>query len=293
MVAAIFSETQVSIVSSSNLATIGDKIFLTVIVKTTSGAQEVRIISEKKDFELISQESKEPRKQENFVVLEINLTISFFKTGDYDIGPFNVDLLKGDKTIETKTTNSIPITIKSVLEESDKDIKPIKELMEIKGNPFYVLKYVFVILFFVLAFILLIFWNKRRKSRIGAPLKPALSPVDEFDLKLKELKGLNLFEKGMIKEFFTRLSIIIKQFLFRKYKFNAEDFTSYETMYNLKRRENEVLILNNMEFLFNISDLVKFAKFIPDSSISCEVIEKIDDVILSYKKRFQAEEKPE
>ena len=88
-----------------------------------------------------------------------------------------------------------------------------------------------------------------------------------------------------MKLFFLDLTQIIKQFLHRTYGFNAEDFTTYETLYDLRRRETEAALLNNMEFLFNTADLVKFAKFIPDAAVLDEVSGKLDHTIGIYKKR--------
>ena len=284
----LFSETQVSISSTSNLATIGDKIHLKIVIKSTSNVQDVKISTEMKDFEVISKEIQKPRKQEDDVVVEVNVTVTFFKTGDYEIGPFKIELINNNEVIETKHTNAIPITIKSVLKEADKDIKPLKELIEIKGNPFYILKYIIVFLFGVFLAFLIFLWIKGRKRRAEIPLEPVRSPLEELDVRIEELIGLKLFEKGNFKEFFIRLTAIIKRFIFRTYRFKAEDFTTYETLTHLKRKESEVLMLNHMEF--NISDLVKFAKFIPDSDISDEVIIKIKDVIVSYKKRIMSQE---
>ena len=126
-----------------------------------------------------------PSKEIEFTPNDIGLKYEevFFKTGDFEIGPFKIDLMKDNKVVETKLTNSIPITIKSVLDKNDKDIKPLKKLMEIKGNPFYILKYVFAFLVGVLLVILILMWNKSRKKRAGVPLTPILSPIDELDAK--------------------------------------------------------------------------------------------------------------
>ena len=284
------SDTQVSISVSDNLATIGDRIRLKVIVKTTSEADNITEKTFQKDFEVLKQAPYRKRKQQDYMVFEKEIEIAFFKTGDYNVGPIEIHLKKENKVIETRETNSIPVTIKSVLKEEDKDIKPLKDLIEIKGNPFYILKYVIIAVVFIIAVILLILWLKKRKRKTREVEKPLLSPLEEFEMRVKELFDRKLFEKGKIKLFFLELTQVLKRFLHRTYRFNAEDFTTYETLYDLKKHEGEVLIVNNMEFLFNTSDLVKFAKFVPGSDVLGEVLKKIEGTIRAYKQRISAQQ---
>lgn len=285
---ALAAETQVSISVSDNLATIGDRIRLKIIVKTTTEVDKITEKVAQKDFEVLEQTPFQKRKQLDYMVFEKEIEIAFFKTGDFNVGPFDVNLKKNDEVIETRETNSVPVTIKSVLKEEDKDIKPLKNLIEIKGNPFYILKYVIIAIVLISAVILVILWIKKRKKKAAVVEKPLLSPLDELELRIKELSERKLFEKGKIKLFFLELTQILKHFLHRTYQFNAEDFTTYETLYDLKRREKEALILNNMEFLFNTADLVKFAKFIPDTGVLGEVLKKIERTIDLYKQQLSA-----
>ena len=283
-------ETQVSISISDNLALIGDRIRLKIIVKTTTDVDKIIEKVTQKDFEVLEQRPFQKRKQQDYMVFEKEIEIAFFKTGDFNIGPFDINLKKNDAVIETRETNSIPITIKSVLKEEDKDIKPLKDLIEIKGDPFYILKYVIIAVVLIIAVILVILWIKKRKKKAQVVEKPLLSPLEELELRIKELSGRKLFEKGKIKLFFLELTQILKHFLHRTYHFKAEDFTTYETLYDLKGREKEVLIVNNMEFLFNTADLVKFAKFIPDADVLGEVLKKIEGTIAVYKQRISVQD---
>ena len=285
---ALAAETQVSISVSDNLATIGDRIRLKIIVKTTTEVDKITEKVAQKDFEVLKQKPFQKRKQQDYMVFEKEIEIVFFKIGDFNVGPFEIDLKKNNEVIETRETNSVPITIKSLLKEEDKDIKPLKNLIEIKGDPFYILKYVIIAIVLISAVILSILWIKKRKKKAAVVEKPLLSPLDELELRIKDLSKIKLFEKGKIKLFFLELTQILKHFLHRTYQFNAEDFTTYETLHDLKRREKEALILNNMEFLFNTADLVKFAKFIPDAGVLGEVLKKIERTIDLYKQRLSA-----
>jgi len=284
----LWGESQVSISVSQNLATIGDQIKLKVVVKSNSDIEKINLVSKQKNFEIITQESIRQEKQDGYTVIENDFTIAFFEVGTFDIGPFKVELLQGERIVETKETNSIPVTIKSVLNEEDKDIKPLKDLINMKGNPFYLLKYVFAFIILLLAAFLFFHWINKRRRQTEVIKRPELTPIEEFEERIRELAHFRLFEKGKKIEYCIRLTEIIKYFLFREYHFNAEDFTTYETMYYLKRKEEEAGIINHLEFLFNIGDLAKFAKFDINDSYYQDIIKKLDDVIITYnRRRFQ------
>ncbi len=286
------AETQVSISVSNNLATVGDRILLKIIVKTTSDVDKITLKAGEKDFEIVDQAPTQKRRQQDYTVFEKSIEIAFFKIGEFNVGPFEIDLKKNDAVIETRETNSVPVTVKTVLKEEDKDIKPLEVLIDIKGNPFYILKYVILAVAVIVAVILIIWWFKKRRH-VPVKAEPALSPLEEFEIRVKELYGKNLFEKGKMKFFFIELTGIVKNFLHRMYGFSAEDFTTYETLYELKRCEREVPIINSMEFLFNTADLVKFAKFVPDAGVLGEISGKLESTVGIYKQRAAALEAQE
>jgi hypothetical protein len=289
MTAPAAAETQVSISASDNSVDIGDQVNLKILVKTNTETQEIKVKTGENAFEIIRQQNTVKTPQKEYMVFEKSITIAFFKVGDFNIGPFTIELLKDGKTVETKETNSIPITVKSVLKQEDKDIKGLKDLIDIKGNPFYILKYVILALAIVLLLVFVAAWLKKRKKAPEAPPKPLLSPVEEFELLVNELWGKGLFDKGKVKLHFIELTVIIKRFLFRNYGFNAEDLTTYETVYYLKKRERELVIPDNMQYVLDISDLAKFAKYIPDLPLMGELFDKIKHTIDIYKRRIQAQ----
>lgn len=286
------AETQVSISVSNNLAFIGDRILLKIIVKTTSDVDKITLKAGEKDFEILDQAPTQKRRQQDYTVFEKSIEVAFFKIGEFNVGPFEIDLKKDEKVIETRETNSVPVTVKTVLKEDDKDIKPLEELIDIKGDPFYILKYVIIAVVIIVAVILIIWWFKKRR-RAPVKVEPALSPLEELEAQIKALYAKNLFEKGKVKLFFIELTEIIKNFLHRTYGFNAEDFTTYETLYELKGREKEVPIIDNMEFLFNTADLVKFARFVPDAGVLGEISGKLENTVGIYKQRAAALEAQE
>jgi hypothetical protein len=288
----VVAETQVLISASRNVVLIGDVISLKIVVKTDLPAQGVRVKVAGKDFEVVSQAELPLQKHDNELVFEHDIDIAYFRTGEFEIGPFPIEVVSGEEVLETKETNSIPITVKSVLSEEDKDIVDLKPPFEVKGNPFFVLKYVAIFLAALLLALLLVVYLKKRKQKEKVAAEPLLSPVEELDKRVKELVGKHLPEKDMFKEFFLRLTEIYKHFLHRQYRFNAEDLTTYETLLFLDSREKEREVTDAVGYVLNTSDLVKFAKFIPTHEVMEELKGKISILVKALRRREMAEAIP-
>jgi len=281
------SETQVLISASKNLAFVGDVISLKIVVKTDRQADGIRAKIAASEFDVVSQADLPLQHHDNESVFEQDVEIAYFRTGDFEIGPFTIEVVSGEEVLETKETNSIPIKIKSVLTEEDKDIVDLKGPIEVKGNPLYVLKYVMGFVALLLLAIFLVVYFKRRKRPAQEKAQPLLSPIGELEARVKELMAMRLPEKGMLKEFFLRLTEIYKRFLNRQYGFNAEDLTTYETLLHLDSNETERAIVDGVGYVLNTADLVKFAKFIPGERVMGDVHAKISTLVDSIRRREQ------
>ncbi|MCP4214317.1 MAG: hypothetical protein GY765_06655, partial [bacterium] len=145
----------------------------------------------------------------------------------------------------------------------------------------------------VAAVLFFIYWIRKRRQggpRIEAPL---LSPLEELQQRVRQLESDSLLRKGEVKLHFLHLTEILKHFLSRTYRFNAEELTTYETIYDLKKHETETPVVNHMDSLFSTSDLVKFAKYIPEAETLQDVSERLDELIGIYTRRMLHVEKNE
>lgn len=280
----LFPETQVLIRSSHNNALIGDAVTIKVVVRTSTDIERVSLKINPRDFEIVSESDWKTESHKDYQVFEKDVVVSFFKLGEFKLGPFSLDVIRRGETAETRETNTLPLTVKSALSGEDKDIRPLKDLADISGNPFYILKYVLLVLIIAGITVFLILWIKKRKSMPPPETRPAMSPLDELEYNIRGLYAEKLWEKEKQLEFFIRLIDIWKVFLFRIYHFNAEDFTTFETFYYLKKKENNTDILEKMAYVFHMADLVKFARYQPDLSVEKEVSRHTEGLLAIYKK---------
>lgn len=281
----LISAAQVTLSASTLTATIGEHVELRLIVRSLENIDEIKVSVPAGDYDIIRQQNQYLIKTAEWRTFEQVITVAFFKTGDFVVGPLDIELLSAKAVKEKEQSGTITIKIRSLLGAKDKDIKPLKKLLAIKGNPLHLLKYFIAAgLILFLALLLLILKRKMKKKYLPAAASlPA--PEIEMELRVQELWQKKLPQKGEYKLFFILLGEIIKHFLARVYSFNADDFTTTEIIAQLKSSEKDSDIVVGMENIFGQADLVKFAKQIPETTVINALAEKIATMTGKYKKR--------
>jgi hypothetical protein len=116
------------------------------------------------------------------------------------------------------------------------------------------------------------FWKKYRSSNlkdIFIKPKPKL-PAHIIALNsLEDLRLKRLIENGRVKEYYSEISEIIREYLCGRFSISAIEMTTdeiFSEVEKVKDISNDSIGL--LDYVLKNSDLVKFAKFIPDSYVS-------------------------
>lgn len=105
-----------------------------------------------------------------------------------------------------------------------------------------------------------------------AVILPAKKPVPPYELamrQLNELKEQHLCENGQEREFYTRLTEILRDYLARRFGINAMEMTSSQIVSVLESNAETKLPNRYMKQILEIADFVKFAKVrpLPDDNV--------------------------
>lgn len=266
---------------------IGDK--LTLKIELTYPSEAVVDLSNVKNystdsFELIGLLKNSIKEVDGFITeTSINEYIVFAEKGEQYIDPIKYSYVIGEE-IKNFESDSIKIIVNSILkgnisyldstgQQKSMPLDSLKMVLPIKDIDIYRLsstekKYIisFIILLIILGVLFYFFLKRKRKNtyeieKIEKVIKvPA--HIKAFE-KLDELKNKNYLSKGDFKEFAAELSLITRLFLEDRYEFPGAELPTPEleekiTEYILKQD-----LLEGMYKLLEITDFVKFAKFIP------------------------------
>jgi hypothetical protein len=151
--------------------------------------------------------------------------LSLYETGVKTIPPLSVVLRgQGGKVAEIDAGPVIVVS-ESVLDEDAKVIKDIKPPFKLTYVPIALIVGVSVgIAVAALAFLML---RRAGRKRETAP-SPPRSPHGIAYAELERLRAMNLIAKGLVEEYYVRISDIVRRYVERRFSLKAPDRTTEE-----------------------------------------------------------------
>ncbi len=194
----------------------------------------------------------------------IDFVLSAYKPGKVELLSVEIPYSYNDQKKFVKT-NALPIEIKSVLDPNKPptDIQDIKGIIKFNHGLLWYLYFILILIVLILiAYFIYRFIKKRDRKLTQEEIIQSIPPKEYALKQLDELIALNLIEKGHIKEYYDKLSDIIRFYISRTYSVDGMEKTTTELYSMLK---NKITPEQNRElknYLINC-DFVKFAKLIP------------------------------
>lgn len=128
------------------------------------------------------------------------------------------------------------------------------------------------------------YFNKKKKTVVVK--KNIQTPAHILALNsLKKLENKKLIDKKDIKEYYSSISEIIRRYIENRFNFPALELTTYEILNIITaiiKKEESISLKNILE----ISDLVKFAKKIPDQIENVKNLNLATDFVKKTKKEI-------
>jgi hypothetical protein len=115
----------------------------------------------------------------------------------------------------------------------------------------------------------------------GIKEKVIIPPHVKALAALDNLESEQLWQKGFIKDYHSRITEIIRNYFEESFDLPAMELTTTETIQHLKGIKEKVIILDiTYNFLSN-ADLVKFAKFQPFETVNEEMMKQAKEIVQS------------
>ncbi len=201
---------------------------------------------------------------------DFTIQIAIYNAGRFLIkGP---DVLS-DSTIMTLPTESRYITVtwpKTMKESDTMALEPIKEIMEEPAqlSDYWLYLVALLLLLAIAAYMYYRKKYKKEKVEIATPEPEVVIPAHIIALEaLKNLELQQLWQQGLIKEYQTELTSIIRSYIERRYLVHAQKMTTEELVFALKPTSLSEEHKSELRQILNVADLVKFAKAQPETNI--------------------------
>jgi hypothetical protein len=171
--------------------------------------------------------------------------------------------------VESLGTDPIPVEIVTSLTPDVTEIHDIKEPLDLTVPRDLRLLW-WLLLALAAAVLAYLIYRKLRKEPEGvkAPAwTPPLLPADvEAEAALRRLLEKDLIRKRELKAFYTELSDVMKRYAGRRFEVPYLERTTSEVLSDLKPRKLAQATASDLRAILEVSDLVKFAKFLPEAA---------------------------
>jgi len=199
--------------------------------------------------------------------LSQTITISSFDSGYFAIPPFYfIYGKKNDSLYDITETNALLLQVNNVKVDLSKEIKDIKPILDEPWTFMEILPYILIGLGIILLILLAMYIYNRKKQHkpiFSLPEKPKL-PAHVIALqKLDMLKDKKLWQSGNMKEYYSELTDIIREYMEGQMNFGAMEMVSDDILSELQDRELDENLYKDTQEVLQTADLVKFAKVKP------------------------------
>jgi hypothetical protein len=204
----------------------------------------------------------------NTLTINRTLTVTSWEEGFHAIAPFVFYGVSGSDTIIVET-EPLLLEVEPFSIEEQTDLKDIKSIFSAPVTLAELKYYILGILLLGLLIWLLIRYLKTRKK---VPVvdsiweKPDIPAHVAAISSLEELKAQQLWQNGKVKEYYSRLTDIIRHYMEKRFHINALEMTTSEIMEAVKQIQEIKPVRNTLESILVLADLVKFAKQVPSST---------------------------
>lgn len=207
-----------------------------------------------------------------------NYLITCFDSGNYVIKPFVAEVFdKGVSKNYYSNISALNVLRPSIAPADTTDV--IYDIIGPRKAPVVFREILpWIIIAAVMALIVWLLARFLPRNPLGKFVRKEkpLEPAHKIAFReLEMLRKEELWQKGEVKEYYSRLSDILRRYIDGRFDVQSPELTTDETVRKLQRSgllKNEVLSV--VKLILSDSDMVKFAKFLPDEEVNRTSIEK-------------------
>lgn len=188
--------------------------------------------------------------------------LTSFDSGRYIIPPMKFRFSKGERT-DSIESNPAYLAVYTVPLDSAGRIFDVKAPLNTPFSIAEVWPYIVGggILLLIVALAIRYFRRRKMNQPLLGPVRPPEAPHIIALRELDALSGEKLWQQDRIKEYYTRLTGIIRRYMFRRFGIPAMELTTYEILDQWERKGmHRDDLKDRLRELLGLADLVKFAR---------------------------------
>ena len=228
----------------------------------------------------------------------ISITTEYL-VSSYDSGFYYVPEFLFETATEKVTSNPVGLTVNTVqVNEQTDDINAEKNIMSAPFSWIELARWsgigLAAVLIIAIIVLLLMRFVFNKKVTILPETPEVVLPAHVVALqKLEQIKTEKIWQQGQIKQFYTDITDVIREYLSGAYGINAMEMTTDEIVALVKKNKDLDEIRLVLKDMLELSDLVKFAKFVPLENENEKAVLDAFMIVEKTTKEEETEEKQE
>ena len=201
------------------------------------------------------------------VLVQQQLTLMTFDTGYVKVPPVGLTYAKSAENQMRMKAFTDPILLYSntITVDTTQAFRPMVPPIEQPVSMKEVFPWILGVLLLALAGLVVWYFVKHRKPKLdenGEPVKgPVTPPYDKAIGDLESLKQQKLWQAGKVKEYYSNLTDIAREYIEGQFKVNAVEMTTDDILQEVQELHFDEKLYGKLKDTMELSDLVKFAKY--------------------------------
>ena len=234
------------------------------------------------------------------VIVKQQLTLMTFDTGQIQVPAVGLTYAKSfdDPMRMQAYTDPINLYSTSITVDTTMAYKPIVEPIAAPVQMKEVFPWILAVLLLALAVFGIWYWRKHRKVKVDADGNiirgPVIPPYDKAVDDLKRLREEKMWQSGKVKEYFSSLTDIAREYIEGQFGVNAVEMTTDDILEEIKPLHFSKETYDKLKETMEVADLVKFAKYsaanLESENAMNRMTEFVNESYEQYQKRKAEEE---
>lgn len=232
------------------------------------------------------------------VIVKQQLTLMTFDTGQVQVPPI---ALKYARTFDDPNrlkayTDPIDLYSTTIAVDTTLAYKPIVEPIAAPVQMKEVFPWILAVLLLALAAFGIWYWRRHRKTKVDADGNivrgPVIPPYDKAVGDLETLRQQKLWQSGKVKEYYSSLTDIAREYIEGQFGVNAVEMTTDDILEEIKPLHFSQETYDKLKDTMEVADLVKFAKYSSSNLESENAMNSMTEFVNESYAQYQATMSP-
>lgn len=232
------------------------------------------------------------------VIVKQQLTLMTFDTGQVQVPPIALKYARSFDDANRLKAYTDPIDLYSTTIAVDTTLayKPIVEPIAAPVQMKEVFPWILAVLLLALAAFGIWYWRRHRKTKVDADGNivrgPVIPPYDKAVGDLETLRQQKLWQSGKVKEYYSSLTDIAREYIEGQFGVNAVEMTTDDILEEIKPLHFLQETYDKLKDTMEVADLVKFAKYSSSNLESENAMNSMTEFVNESYEQYQATMSP-